>query len=135
MNIRIATLCDYAQVREGLLSIMSAGITRVHRPRYPAPAQMALALMIEADPSVAKSQPHEIRMRVENEDGMQLAEEIVAGFQMTASDNDPGEMVFLPVVADFRSLTLPSTGRYQVVVKLAEQDEIALSFRAILTEG
>ena len=67
---------------------------------------MALALMIEADPNVVKSQPHEIRVRVEDADGKQFAEELVAGFQMTASDTDPGEKVFLPVVADFRGLIL-----------------------------
>ena len=46
MDIRVATLCDFAQVREGLLFVSSAGITRVYRESFPAPIGVMLALVL-----------------------------------------------------------------------------------------
>ncbi len=129
MNIRVATLCDFAQVREGLLSIMSAGITRVTRPQFPAPAEITVALMIELHPSEAMA-PHEIRKRMEDADGRRIAE-AVGAFQMATNPaTDPGEMVYLPFVVNFREVALPAVGRYQVVIDPIEQGPIALGFRA-----
>ena len=50
MEIRVATICDFAQVRDGLLSVISAGITRVWRSQYPAPLGVMLALVFEVGP-------------------------------------------------------------------------------------
>lgn len=129
MNIRIAALCDFAQVREGLLSISSAGITRLARHQYPASSGIMVALMVELQPSETLI-PHEIRTRMEDEDGRRIAE-AVGGFQMPEPPaTDPGEMVYLPFVVDFRDVPLPAVGRYQVVIDPVESDAIALGFRA-----
>ena len=53
MKVSVAAICDFAQVREGLLSVISAGINRLWRPQYPAPMGAMLALIV-AQPSPAK---------------------------------------------------------------------------------
>ena len=92
MEIRVATICDFAQVREGLLSVISAGVTRLWRSQYPAPLGVMVALIFELVPGSA-SIPREVRFRVENADGARLAE-AVGAIQVDPSPGlDPGETV------------------------------------------
>lgn len=62
MEIRVATICDFAQVREGLLSVLSAGVTRVWQTQYPAPLGVMVALIFELAPGSARI-PCEVRFR------------------------------------------------------------------------
>ena len=132
MKVFVAAICDFAQVREGLLSVMSAGINRIWRSQYPAPMGAMLALIIEVTPAEARI-PREIRLRVETADGARLAETI-AGFQIGTPppQNDPGEVMMMPFAVDFRTLQLPAAGRYQIVVDLMTEgvEETVLAFRA-----
>ena len=132
MKVCVAAICDFAQVREGLLSVISAGINRVWRPQYPAPMGAMLALIIEVTPGEAKI-PREIRFRVEAADGARLAE-ASAGFQIGTppSQNDPGAVMMVPFAVDFRTVQLPAAGRYQIVVDLMTEgvEETVLAFRA-----
>ena len=110
MKTCVAALCDFAQVRESLLTVASAGITRVWRPQYPAPMGLMLALVIEVAPAEA-ALPREIRIRVEDSDGKRLAESS-GGFQVDVppEGNDPGEVLMLPFAIDFRGVELPAAG-------------------------
>lgn len=131
MKIRVATICDFAQVREGLLSVVSAGITRLWRPQYPAAMDIMLALLIEIPPDEARI-PKEIRVRVENADGTRLVE-TSAGFQAgPGPQTDPGELLNVPFVLDLRKFELPTPGRYQIVVDPMREDlePTVLAFRA-----
>ena len=132
MRVCVAAICDFAQVREGLLSVISAGINRLWRPQYPAPMGVMLALIVEVAPGEAKI-PREIRFRVETADGVRLAE-TSAGFQIGAPppQTDPGEVMMVPFAVDFRAVQLPAAGRYQIVVDLMTQglEESVLAFRA-----
>lgn len=131
MEIRVATICDFAQVREGLLSVLSAGITRIWNNQYPAPLGVMIALILEINPSDTLV-PQEVRIRVENEDGAQLAE-ASGGFQMEPGPgHDPGELLVLPSVIDFRNLPIPAAGRYQIVIDPMSEgiDPTVLAFRA-----
>ncbi|WP_419837002.1 DUF6941 family protein [Candidatus Poriferisodalis sp.] len=129
MIVRVAALCDFAQVRERMLTIASAGVTRALRADFPAPMGVMLALMLELSAAEAKL-PHEIVARVEDSDGQQLAE-AMAAFQIgEILDLDPGEMLLIPTVLDLREVALPKPGRYQVVVIPEASEEIALAFRA-----
>ena len=131
MKIRIATLCDFAQVREGLLFISSAGITRMNRAQFPSPLGIMLVVVFEVSPDAVRSFPHEMRFRLENEDGKRLMEGGGA-FQLDSvpGDLDSGEPVLLNFVADIRNIPLPEPGRYQVVIDTVSDAHIALGFRA-----
>ena len=92
MDIRVATLCDFAQVREGLLFVSSAGITRVYRESFPAPVGVMLALVLEMSP-VEAANPNKIKVRVEDADGQKLAEMVGEVQVKLGSGHDPGELV------------------------------------------
>ena len=131
MDIRVATLCDFAQVREGLLFVSSAGITRVYRESFPAPIGVMLALVLEMSP-VEAAQSNKITVRIEDADGQKLAEMVGEVQVKLGSGHDPGELVNVPFVADFRAMKLPSPGRYQVAIQPAMDgaNPVALGFRA-----
>ncbi|WP_420639296.1 DUF6941 family protein [Candidatus Poriferisocius sp.] len=131
MDIRVATLCDFAQVREGLLFVSSAGITRVYRESFPAPTGVMLALVLEMSPIEAMD-PHKITVRIEDADGRKLAEMVGELQVKLGSGHDPGELVNVPFVADFRTMKLPTPGRYQVAIQPDAEgsNPVALSFRA-----
>lgn len=135
MEIRVATICDFAQVREGLLSVLSAGITRVWQTQYPAPLGVMVALVFELAPGAATT-PREVQFRVENADGDRLAEGVGAIQADPSPGHDPGEMLTLPMVVDFRSLQLPAAGRYQIVIDPMSDgvDPTVLAFRAGVSE-
>ena len=130
MEIRVATICDFAQVREGLLSVLSAGITRVWHNQYPASLGVMLALIIEINPSRALT--NEVRFRIEDEDGKRLAEASGMVHISPSPDHDKGEMLTAPLVVDFREVSLPVAGRYQIVIEPMNEeiDPTTLAFRA-----
>ncbi len=130
MEIRVATLCDFAQVREGLLSILSAGITRVWHNQYPAPLGVMLALILEINPS--ETLTNEVRFRIEDADGARLAEASGMVNVSLSPDHDKGEMLTMPLVVDFREVPLPVAGRYQIVIEPMNEraDPTKLAFRA-----
>lgn len=55
MQLASAILCDFAQVREGLLFVSGGGITRIWRETFPAAAGVSLALVFEAHPTHART--------------------------------------------------------------------------------
>lgn len=134
MKISAAAICDFAQVRDGLLSVISASITRVVHDRYPANMAVMLALILEVAPGEAKM-PREIRVRVEDADGERLAE-ISGGFQIEHPPPalDPGELMMVPLAVDLRNIPLPAAGRYQVVIDPMSQG-VAPTVLAFRTEA
>ena len=132
MKVCAAAICDFAQARDGLLTVVSAGINRLWRPQYPAPMGVMLALIVEVSEGEAKV-PREIRLRVEDGDGAPLAE-ASAGFQIEPppAQLDPGELMMVPFAVDFRTVQLPAAGRYQIVVDLMtdEVEPTVLALRA-----
>ena len=133
MRVQLAALCDYACVREGMLTIVSAGVSRFASSHYPCPLPLSLAIMLEAPPSEAVI-PHEIEVRIENADGGELARvDGAVQLNQVPSDLDPGELVQLPLVLDLRPFVVPNPDRYQIVVdlRLDGSAETVLSFRAV----
>lgn len=131
MQVRAAILCDFAQVRDGVLTVASGGITRLWRSQYPAQMGMMLALMFEAAPDEIVT-PKEIRIHVESADGARLAEAIGSLQSGPPTQHDPGELLMLPLALDFREVSLPAAGRYQVVMDMerAGGSSASLAFRA-----
>ena len=132
MRINAASICDFAQVRDGLLSVVSASITRVWRDQYPNQLGVMIAVILEVTQTEAQM-PREIRVRIEDADGKRLAE-ASAGFQIGSPlpPLDPGEVMSVPFALDFRSVILPAAGRYQVVIDPMTEgaESTVLAFRA-----
>ncbi|MYG94931.1 MAG: hypothetical protein F4138_08165 [Acidimicrobiia bacterium] len=132
MRFQVTTLCDFANVREGMLSLLSAGVTRLWRMQFPAEMHTVLALVIELDSSEATI-PKEMRVRIEDGDGQLLMEQS-AVFQIgeVPANNDPGEPLILPMIMNLRDFKIPRPGRYQIVIDPLEEgiEPVALRFRA-----
>lgn len=134
MRYAVATLCDFAQVRENLLFVSGGGITRATRVRFPADLELMLALSIEVS-DIELSEPLELRVRVESADGEELAQ-ILGVVQGKLSGLDPGETQELALPLDLRRVILPVEGRYMIRVNAPGWDlgEVCLSFKAVLAQ-
>ncbi|MCC6338569.1 MAG: hypothetical protein KJ056_02000 [Acidimicrobiia bacterium] len=114
MEITAALLCDFAQVREGLLFVSSGGITRVMRPEYPAPLGVVLALVVDLDPEEHGEQ-HRVRVRVIDAHDTVLWDG-TAELGVGQVQAETGEHISLPLVVDLRPVALPADGVYRLEV-------------------
>ncbi len=129
MDITAALLCDFAQVREGLLFVSSGGITRVMRPEYPAPLGVVLALVVDLDPD-EHDQQHRVRVRV-----IDAHDEVLwdgtAELGVGQIEAETGEHLSLPLVVDLRPVALPADGVYRLEVDANGVLRQVLRLRAI----
>lgn len=117
MQLSSALLCDFAQVRDGLLFVSSGGVTRLYRSDFPAPMGVCLALVMEAHPTEA-TRPHELQVIIQGQDGERVAE-LTAGFQLSADSTaalETGENVQLPQALDLRPVGLTSSGPHTIEI-------------------
>src|SRR5687768_552007 len=99
MDVTTALLCDFAQVREGLLFVSSGGVTDMWRESFPAPFGVCLALVIELD-SIERQRPHQLEVFILDQDGGEAAA-IKAAFQ-AAAPTSPTTVVQAPLSIDLR---------------------------------
>jgi hypothetical protein len=133
MRIDCVLLCDAATVREGLLHILGGGVTRVHRPEYPAPLGTSLAIRIMIHPTEAASE-HQLRALLLAEDGERVAE-IGIGFGVS----DPtqltvGEEASLPITLSLAAVGLPRPGAYSFEMLIDGIHQASVPFRAEVIE-
>lgn len=117
MQLSSALLCDFAQIREGLLFVSSGGVTRLYRSDFPAQMGVCLALVMEAHPTEA-TRPHELQVIVQGQDGERLAE-LTGGFQLSADSTaalETGENVQLPQAVDLRLVGIPAAGPHTIEI-------------------
>jgi hypothetical protein len=135
VDITSALICNYAEVREGLLFIAGGGVTRLVRPEYPAALGICVAVVMEGTEGEVAGIPHDIQLVVRDTDG-QLVAEVKGGFQ--AGDNlhlEPGELVQLPIAFNLTGVVVPAAGAYDIDVAidgghLAGQPERTVTIRA-----
>jgi hypothetical protein len=129
VEVTTALLCDYAQVREGLLFVSSGGITRVRRAAFPAHLGAAFAAVLQLD-AIEAERPHQFELVVVDEDGGEIARvdaEIVVGDLSTVH---PGEMVQVPLAIDLHFMTLPRPGAYELRLYVAGEHRRTVQFWA-----
>lgn len=129
MDVTTALLCDHAQVREGLLFVLAGGITRIHRPTFPAHFGAGLALVLELD-SLEARRPHQFELVVIGEDGDEVARveaEITVG---ELASVHPGENVQVPLAVDMHLTVLPAHGAYELRVYVDGEHRRTIQFWA-----
>ncbi len=130
-RIASALLCDAATVREGLLHVLGAGITRLHRAEYPAPMQVTLAAQIVLTP-VEVEFPHHMTATIQTEDGEVVIQ--ATGHLEAGPPNpmlEPGESVILPIVMNFSNVMLNRPGGYSIELEVDTVHQSSVTFRAI----
>ena len=128
MEVVAALLCDAANVREGLLNVISAGVTRLWRPTVPAPLGVTLALVMELDVDEIRL-PHEVQVTITNDFGPVAS--ITGAFQAGTplANPEPGELFLAPFPADLRMVLTAHHGRHQIDVSIdVDAAERRLSF-------
>lgn len=127
---RVFVLCDFAQVRAGLLFISSGGVTRFLSARYPANLNVYAAVVIEGAP-FRLAEGFEVKLSLLTEDGQNLGQ-IAGGVQVGPARTEPGELLQTPLALPLHPVLLPHPGRYAVrlsVEKFGIED--SLSFVAL----
>jgi hypothetical protein len=122
-------LCDHAQVRDGLLFVLSGGVTRIMRDSFPAAMGTCLALVLEFD-STETGRPHQLEIVVVGEDGEEVAR-MEAEVQI---DSNTGarvaENLQLPIAVDLRVAGLARPGAYELHVYVDAEHRRTLQFWA-----
>jgi hypothetical protein len=132
VDVTTALLCDHAQVREGLLFVLSGGITRLRRPAYPAQLGVGLALVLEFD-RIEDEHSHEFAVVVVGEDGEEVGR-VAADIQVGEPEGSyVGENVQVPLAIDMHGALLPKPGPYQLHVYLDGAHRRTLQFWAEAT--
>ncbi len=118
MQITSALLCDFAQIREGLLFIASGGITRLNVLVFPSPFQLTLAGMVEIYPTEI-DQIHEVRISVAN-----AAEAEELGYAVGALKPEVskgllrGESIMMPLIVPLSPIILHMPGAHDVRISV-----------------
>lgn len=137
MEITTALVCNWAEVREGILFVSGGGITRAWKQSFPAPFGVCLALVLEGTQGEMIGIPHDVEIEVTTADGEQVGQ-VTAGIQANGSpDLEPGETLQVPLAFNLNMLPLPLPGAYDINVRIdrgsvAGQPERVLAIRALV---
>ncbi|MGH9070974.1 MAG: DUF6941 family protein [Acidimicrobiales bacterium] len=119
-RIHTALLCDSATIREGLLHVLGAGISRIWRPRLPAPLGLTLALLVEVAPS-GLTQPHQFSVNITGPEDQPIAT-VMGAFGLPPNlrrpRTEPGERPLIPAVVDLRGAAVAHHGRHTMSVSV-----------------
>ncbi len=99
-TIMALTLCDFAQIREGLLFIASGGVTRLYRPELPAVlGPLTLATIVEIAPTEL-DKAHEIHVRIRHVESASELLTVTGAMTAPAAGGgvyEPGESATIPL--------------------------------------
>ena len=130
MTPRLTTLllCDFAQVREGLLFVSSGGVSRVVQSNYPANPRLHLAMVVHL-PADSLGQSHQVHVRLKYPDTAEVIANAEVGIQLNmVSGAFLGEGINVPQVIDLASIQFTRPGQVDVQVSIDEEPAGDLSF-------
>jgi hypothetical protein len=119
---RITTLmmCDFAQVREGLLFVSSGDISRVLANQFPAHLRVHLAAVVHLPPDTV-AEPHRLNVKFKYPDTAEMIANIDVDIRLDQVQGVyPGEGVNLPQVIDVSMIPFPHPGQVDLQVTVDE---------------
>ena len=133
ISSQVFALCDAANVREGLLSILGAGISSISRPAFPAQLECVVAIQFELS-GASPDDKVVLRVVVTGGDGEQVD---VPEFETTLNkapmeQDSPTSSVTIPFVLNASALSVPAVGSYLMALFINGQELSALRFDALL---
>jgi len=123
-------LCDFAQIREGLLFVQSGGLTRLVAQNFPTSFSCHVAAMVHVPPDEAVD-AHTMVMKVKAADTATL----VATVNVALHENPrqmglaPGEGRQVPIVVPVHKIKFPGPGQYDLQVDIDDEFAGDLNFR------
>ena len=133
MRVESALLCDAATIREGLLHVLGAGVTRVGRPMFPTTLGIALAVVIAVEADEAGE--HRLDVHLVERPDTRVAGLAVEFAVASPAGEEPEDWVSVPVVLPADQMPLPRPARYEMRVLIDDEQLAALRFEAAVHEA
>lgn len=128
MNINVLALADAANVRDSLLSTLSAGITHLQPTAYPVPLEAQLAVQVIG--GSAETGAHRFEVTIRNvASGASLMEGSLT-LQVGDSPDDGSSYRSFPLVLDLSQTVLPEPGDYEIQATIDGVDARTIGFTA-----
>ncbi len=123
-------LCDFAQIREGLLFVQSGGLTRLVASTFPAHFQCHVAAMVQLPPDEAVD-AHTMVIKVKAADTATLVATVNVELHETPQPMGlrPGEGRQVPIIVPLEKITFPAPGQYDLHVDIDDEFAGDLNFR------
>lgn len=128
-HVRSAILCDFAQVREGLLFVSSGGITRIAAPGIGAPVSFSVAGELEVLPLEAGS-THEVEFKVVVAETSLVVWEANLSISTSGSPDGlfPGESLHVPFAFPVGPFPVTALGPHDLKVSIDSAETELLTF-------
>ncbi|QCR49822.1 DUF6941 family protein [Streptomyces sp. SGAir0924] len=123
MKLNMAVLCDRATVREGLLHILGAGVTRCSLV-LPGSPDLDLALLVQAEDLNDFAGKHSLSVIVADHDGTEVGRADF-GWEGPAIDvqpTDDSSLPQLPLVVPIRGMILENPGEHTITVLIDDEE-------------
>jgi hypothetical protein len=136
VRVTALLLADYASIREGLLHVLGAGITRIARDPLPARLDVALALMLQAADESDFMASHTLEVTISESSPASAGEQVA---KVLAELGPPpgvaplGPNLQIPIVVPIQPVPVLRTGSYVIAISL--DDEPAGSYEFEVTKG
>lgn len=120
MKLATAFLADAANVREGMLSVLSGFVNQIQRPEYPAALGVTLVIVVELEPAGEETSSL-IQL------SFQLRKDL-DGAEIAASEAEleiKGDMLrraFIPITLPLHDLEIPDAGMYSLTVRAGDEE-------------
>lgn len=124
----LALLCDSANIREGLLNVLSGGISLYFRDDFPTTIDVTIAMLLQIHPTES-DEGHVMRIVVQGPDGEQIAR-ADAHFMAGRSElGDAGSLISAPLVVPMTNVPVRAPGAYSVEILVDKQHQQSIPFR------
>ncbi len=126
LRLQALLLADHATVREGMLSVLSAGITRVTLPAYPGQLAAYLVVVVYIPPDRMEA-THQCDVKFKYPELVEQIASLNLTFQVQA-ERFAGEGLYTPFALPIHGIPWPHPGQVDVQVSLDKQHRGDLSF-------
>lgn len=125
-------LCDFAQVRDGLLFVQSGGLTRLAAAQLPATFNCHVGVLVFLPPDEATS-AHSVIMRIKHAPSASVVATVKVEVHAvtTATGLEPGEGRLVPVAIPLSTVTFRAEGEHDLQVSVDDHLAGDLSFRVL----
>lgn len=134
--VQMFTLADQATIREGLISVLAAGLSEFRRELFPAKVELVNAIVLELNSLISAHEPIQTRVDVEVIDfasGNLLYNESFT-MNFTPLENEIRHAQTFPLVGRL-AVELPKPGDYQIRMRIDGEVAATADFAATLLQS
>lgn len=126
IHVTTLTLCEAANVRDGLLSILSGGVTQITRPSYPAPLGLDVGITISHG---EKDTALKFTLKFTEVGKKELLADAVGETTMQMGNHAKAGSISLAL--DVRSVAIPHAGEYLMTLAIEGAGGSSYRFSAL----